>query len=399
MNVKIAFLYDKIHENVFVVQLTRFEQKINQICKLNKALYELKQFSKVWFETLIKFLFSLNYVSLDVEFNVFMKNDIMIVIYVNDLILTEFNFAIIFWLKNALNDRFEMSDLNSCIYYLDMMIFRNRRLRLLILNQNFYVEQVLRDHEMWDCKSLIIFMNVSCRLIKISDEYTVDKNLKISYQSIVRSLMYIMLETRFDITYFISIISRYVFNLTQIHWQAVKHIFRYLRKTYQMKLMFREALRSLKDYTTSNWAEDQNIRRSISEYAFNVNSEIISWFSKRQSIVTLFICEIEYTEQTLAIKKIIWLRNLMTSLTSDVEYFQTIVIYEDHQDVIALIKNSQFHARTKHIDIQTHFIRKKVNEDSIDLAYVFIDQMIADDLTKSLIKNKFIQFRVALKIE
>jgi hypothetical protein len=57
MNVKIAFLYDKIHENVFVVQLTRFEQKINQICKLNKALYELKQSSKIWFETLIKFFF------------------------------------------------------------------------------------------------------------------------------------------------------------------------------------------------------------------------------------------------------------------------------------------------------------------------------------------------------
>jgi hypothetical protein len=58
MNVKIAFLYDKIHENVFVVQLTKFEQRINQICKLNKALYELKQSSRVWFETLIKFFFS-----------------------------------------------------------------------------------------------------------------------------------------------------------------------------------------------------------------------------------------------------------------------------------------------------------------------------------------------------
>jgi hypothetical protein len=118
-----------------------------------------------------------------------------------------------------------------------------------------------------------------------------------------------------------------------------------------MKLMFREALKSLKDYTNSNWAEDQNIRRSISKYAFNVNNEIISWFSKRQSIVTLFICEIEYTEQTLAVKKIIWLRNLMTQLTNDVEYFQTIMIYKDNQNVIALIKNSQFHARTKHIDI------------------------------------------------
>jgi hypothetical protein len=210
------------------------------------------------------------------------------------------------------------------------MIFRNRRLKLLILNQSFYVEQILRDHEMWNCKSLIIFMNVSCRLIKIFDEYIINKSLKISYQSIERSLMYIMLKTRFDITYFISLISRYVFNLTQIHWQAVKRIFRYLRKIYQMKLMFRETLRSLKDYTNSNWTKDQNIKRSISKYTFNVNSEVINWFSKRQSTMTLFICEIEYTEQTLIVKEIIWLRNLMTQLTCDVEYFQTIMIYKNN---------------------------------------------------------------------
>jgi hypothetical protein len=399
MNVKTTFLYDKSHENVFVVQLTRFEQEINKICKLNKTLYDFKQFSRVWFETLIKFLFFLDYVSLNVELNVFMKDDIMIVIYVNDLIFTEFDFAIIFWLKNALNERFEMSDLSSCIYYLDMMIFRNRRLRLLILNQSVYVEQMLRDHEMWDCKSLIIFMNVSCRLIKVSDEYTADKNLRISYQSIVKSLMYIMLKIRSDIAYFILVVSRYVFNLIQNHWQAIKRIFRYLRRTHQMKLIFREILKSLNDYTNSNWAEDQNIRRSTSEYAFNVDSEIISWSSKRQSIVTLFICEIEYTEQTLAVKEIIWLRNLMTQLTCDVEYLQAIIIYENNQDVIALIKNLQFHARTKHIDIQTHFIREKMIEKFIDLFYVFIDQMIADDLIKSLIRDKFVQFRVALEIE
>jgi hypothetical protein len=134
--------------------------------------------------------------------------------------------VIIFWLKNVLHERFEMSDLKSCIYYLDMMIVRNRRLRLLILNQSVYVEQILRNHEMWDCKSFVTFMNVSCRLIKISDEYTVDKSLRTSYQSIVRSLMYIMLKIRFDIIYFISMISRYVFNLTQTHWQTIKRISR-----------------------------------------------------------------------------------------------------------------------------------------------------------------------------
>jgi hypothetical protein len=205
-----------------------------------------------------------------------MKNDIMIVIYVNDLIFTKFDFAIIFWLKNALHERFEINDLKSCIYYLDMMIVKNQRLKLLILNQSVFVKQMLRNHEMWNCKFFIIFMNVSCRLIKISDEYTVDKNFKTSYQLIVKSLMYIMLKTRFDIIYFISMISRYVFNLTQIHWQTIKRIFRYLRETYQIKLIFRETLKFLKNYTNSNWTKDQDIRRFIFEYAFNVNSDVIN---------------------------------------------------------------------------------------------------------------------------
>jgi hypothetical protein len=89
----------------------------------------------------------------------------------------------------------------------------------------------------------------------------------------------------------------------------------------------------------------------------------------------------------------------MIQLTCDVEYFQTIIIYENNQKIIVLIKNSQFYTWIKHIDIQIHFIKEKVIEEFIDLIYVFIDQMIVDDLTKSLIKNKFVQFRVVLKIE
>ncbi len=156
----------------------------------------------------------------------------MIIIYVNDLIFTKFDFAIIFWLKNVLHERFEMNDLKSCIYYFDIMIIKNRRLKLLILNQSVYVEQMLQNHEMWNCKSFVIFMNVSFRLIKISDEYIVDTNFRTNYQLIVKLLMYIMLKTRFNIIYFISMINRYVFNLIQTHWQIIKRIFRYLRKTY-----------------------------------------------------------------------------------------------------------------------------------------------------------------------
>jgi hypothetical protein len=92
-----------------------------------------------------------------------------------------------------------------------------------------------------------------------------------------------------------------------------------------MKLMFREALKFLKNYTNSNWAKDQDIRRSISEYVFNVNNEIINWFSKRQFIVTLYICEIEYAKQTLVAQKIISLYRMLFqhNEAKDAENYQT----------------------------------------------------------------------------
>ncbi len=76
----------------------------------------------------------------------------------------------------------------------------------------------------------------------------------------------------------------------------------------------------MKEYTDSDWAKNQDIKRFISDYAFNVNNEIINWSFKRQLIVTLYIYEIEYTKQIIITKEIIWLRNLMTQLTCDVEY-------------------------------------------------------------------------------
>jgi hypothetical protein len=176
--------------------------------------------------------------------------------------------------------------------------------------------------------------------------------------------MYVMLNIKLDIIYFILMINRYAFNSIQTHWQTIKWIFRYLLKIYQMKLMFQKSLKRLKEYTNFDWIDDQNIKRSISNYVFNINSEIISWLSKWQSIVILFICEVKYIDQIQIVKKIVWLRNLLIQLICDINYLQTMIIYENNQKTIALTNNFQFHARIKYIDIQIYFIKK--NDRRID---------------------------------
>jgi hypothetical protein len=150
----------------------RYYRAVHELREENQSSLQVKQSvvrSEAIFESLIRNVnrisFFLDYVLLNVEFNIFMKNDIMIIIYVNNLIFIKFHFAIIFWLKNVLHERFEINDLKLCIYYFNMMIVKNRHFKLLILNQNVYVEQILRNQEMWNCESFVIFMNVSCRLI------------------------------------------------------------------------------------------------------------------------------------------------------------------------------------------------------------------------------------------
>ena len=149
-----------------------------------------------------------------------------------------------------------------------------------------------------------------------------------------------MLETRSDIVYIISLISRYSVNSTQTHWNTVIRIFRYLRDTMHYELVYKESLQALIEYIDFDWADDST-RRSIFDYLFNVDSDVISWLSKRQVIVALFTCEVEYIDQTLTIKEVIWLKTLLNQLLRPRNSNpKIIIIFDDNQSAIALIKNA-----------------------------------------------------------
>ena len=211
--------------------------------------------------------------------------------------------------------------------------------------------------------------------------------------------MYAMLGTRPDIAYAVSLINRYSANPTSAHWNAVIRIFRYLRGTVHYELVYKGSLKDLSGYIDSDWAGDST-RRFTSDYLFNLGSGAISWSSKRQTTMALFICETEYIGQTQAIKEVIWLKNLLNQLLRpDDSDPKATVIFGDNQGAIALAKNAQFHARTKHIDIAHHFVREKVNDGIVDVQYVPIDKQMADGLTKALCLDKFVAFRDALGVE
>jgi hypothetical protein len=138
-------------------------------------------------------------------------------------------------------------------------------------------------------------------------------------------------------------------------------------------------------------AED---RHAISGYAYIIHGGAVSWSAKRQNIISLSTTESEYVAATHAAKEALWLRSLIKQLF-DLELSPT-TLFSDNQSVIALTKDHQYHARTKHIDVRFHFIRWIIEQGAVRLVYCPTEDMVADTLTKALPSSKVKHFAVEL---
>ena len=404
MNVKIAFFYENIDEEIYVEVLHDYIDNRKIYCRLRKALYGFKQSPRIWSNTLVTYLNEQNFLALDADQSVFSNDKVIIAIYVNNLLIAGPDSKLIQKAKEALHRRFQITDLSFLAYYLGMGVQRDRQQRALYLSQKVYLKKVIRDHGMWKCNSMIILMKFNIKLTAAEADYVCSVNEKHRYQSAVGSLMYAMLGTRSDIAYAVSVVSRYASNSNESHWKVVKRIFRYFRHSLDFRLTFTGAFQSLKGYTDADWAGDHDTRRFTSGYVFNLGSAVISWFSKRQLTVALSTCEAEYMSQTQAAKEAIWLLRLLEelhpgvanevpALDAPVYCLVATIIYCDNQGAQALIRNPISHARSKHIDIQHHFVRDKVQDSTLELRHVVSNDQVVDDLTKSLPKDKFLKFR------
>jgi len=167
MNITIAFLYDPI-DQVIYVELSYSYELFDKVALLNKALYDLKQAPYLWYKTLHNLLMSLSFCWLDFNHSMFVWNNVIITVYVDDFLLVKKNKSAIQNVKQCLNDMFKMSDLSSVLYYLDMKVKWNCTECTIGLTQTAYINKVLQTFQQLQTISVNTFINSDVELMKKS---------------------------------------------------------------------------------------------------------------------------------------------------------------------------------------------------------------------------------------
>jgi hypothetical protein len=219
------------------------------------------------------------------------------------------------------------------------------------------------------------------------------------YQSMIGSLMYAMTQTRPDLAFPVSFLSQFLHNPGPTHIKAARRILRYLKQTLTLGITFDGEKPGFVGHSDADYAEDIQTRRSRNGYIFYLNGGPISWKSIRQKCVTLSSTEAEYYGLSSAAREAAWLRLLLSELRYQGNDIKPTKIFGDNQSSMALSENPEFHQRTKHVDVQYHYIRQEIGAKQVELEFLPTQLMIADGLTKPLSKTKHKRFIELLGME
>lgn len=280
-----------------------------------------------------------------------------------------------------------MSDLGLLSYSLGLeFIFTSSAL---LVTQRQYVTELLTDFGMADCRPVSTPMVEKLRLEPDMSAPATDPT---TYQQMVGKLIFLT-HTRPDISFAVSLVSRFMSHPQDPHLQAVKHIYRYLKGTSGLALSYeRGGVNTICGFTDSDWAGDSHDRKSTTGFVFFLGETPITWNSRKQQTVALSSTEAEYMALTEGTKEAIWLRRLLGELNLQNLHAPT-TLYGDNQGSLNLAKNPIYHSRTKHVEVRHHFVREKIASKEIELKFVPTGEQIADIFTKALGRIAFERIR------
>jgi len=222
-------------------------------------------------------------------------------------------------------------------------------------------------------------MEQNSRLNKDTGNYLVDPS---TYRRLIGRLLYLTI-TRPNISYPVQVLSQFMDKPSQSHLTAAHKVLRYIKSAPgQGLLLFASSNLELIAYCDSDWASYLDTHRSVTGYCVLLGQSLISWKSKKQSIVSRSSAEAKYRAMAATVSKLTWIRFLLTDL--HVKHPQAATLYCDNQAALHIASNPVFHERTKHIELDCHLIQDKILEGFIVTMHVPTHLQRADVLTKAL---------------
>ncbi|GKB07978.1 putative RNA-directed DNA polymerase [Tanacetum coccineum] len=368
-DVKNAFLHKELKEEIYMEALRGFTVSFGEreVCLLKKSLYGLKQTPRAWFGRFTLAMKHYGFKQSNSDHTLFLKQRgnliTCLIIYVDDMIIIGNDKEEITKLKKNLFTEFEMKDLGRLKYFLGIEVLRSKQ--GIFMYQKKYVLDLLAEIGMVDCKPADTPMIVNQKLYMEKKARLADKG---RYQRMVGKLIYLS-HTRPDIAHAVGVVSKFMHQPQKAHMKAVLRIIRYLKGTAGHGVLFKQnGHLETQLYTDADWAGDKGDRRSTSGYLTLVGGNLVTWRSKKQKVVALSSAEAEFRGIARGITEVLWIRKLLTEIGYPPQ--EPSKVMSDNKAAIQISENPVQHDRTKHIEIDRHFIKEKLEAEVITLPFV-----------------------------
>jgi hypothetical protein len=356
-----------------------FHYSPHKVCELRRALYGLKQAPRAWFAKFKSVVTQQGFVPSAYDSALFLRttnaHTIFILLNVDDMIITSDDILGIHGLQSFLSRNFVMKDLGTLSYFLGLEVTSSAD--GYYLSQAKYVSGLLSRSSLTNNKIATSPLETNIKLLATDHEPLSNATL---YRQLVVSLIYLTV-TRPDISYAVHLVSQFMSAPRSTHYAVVLHILHYVKGTLFQGLHFSShSSLELRAYFDADWACDPTDRPSTTGYCFLLGTSLISWRSKKQSVVRSSI-EVEYCALADTTSELLWLHWLFSDMS--VSLFGCSPIHCDNQSAIQIAHNDVFHECTKHIEIDCYFIRLHLQDDTLHLHSAFSADQLADIFTKS----------------
>ncbi|GJY24981.1 ribonuclease H-like domain-containing protein [Tanacetum coccineum] len=313
-----------------------------------------------------------------------------LLIYVDDIILTASSPVLLQQIVDSLHKEFDMTDLGALNYFLGISAVRHPT--GLFLSQKKYARQLLERAHMVNCNPSRTPIDTDSKLgpdgVPVQDPTL--------YRSLAGGLQYLTF-TRPDLSYAVQQVCLYMHDPREPHFAALKRIMRYVQGTLELGLqLYASATTSLVGYTDADWAGCPSTRRSTSGYCVFLGDNLLSWSAKRQHTISRSSAEAEYRGVANVVAETAWIRNLLRELHSPL--LTATLVYCDNVSAVYMSANPVQHQRTKHIEIDIHFVRDMVKAGHVRVLHVPSRFQYADIFTKGLPSALFEDFRSSLSV-